>query len=47
MANIDTINGTADIETWFQKIKGLRLIEHYALTAEPRIFLNGKPFADG
>lgn len=28
VANIDTINGTADIETWFQKIKGLRLIEY-------------------
>jgi len=25
---IDTINGTADIESWFQKIKKLRLIEH-------------------
>ena len=25
---IDTVNGTADIESWFQKIKGLRLIEH-------------------
>jgi plastocyanin len=25
---IDTINGTADIESWFQKIKGLRLVEH-------------------
>jgi len=25
---INTINGTADIESWFQKIKGLRLIEH-------------------
>jgi hypothetical protein len=28
VSNINTTNGTADIETWFQKIKGLRLIEY-------------------
>jgi hypothetical protein len=28
VASIDTVNGTADIETWFQLIPGLRLIEH-------------------
>jgi hypothetical protein len=28
-------------------VLGLRLVEHYSLTAEPRIFLNGKPFAGG
>ena len=25
---VDTVSGTADIETWFQLIRGLRLIEH-------------------
>jgi hypothetical protein len=28
VTNVDTVNGTADIESWFQKIKNLRLIEH-------------------
>ena len=28
-------------------VLGMRLVDHYALTAEPRIFLNGKPFAGG
>lgn len=28
VVSIDTIDGTAGIETWFQKIKGLRQIEH-------------------
>jgi len=28
VASVDTINGTAEIESWFQAIKGLRLIEH-------------------
>jgi len=26
--DVDTINGTADIQTWFQLVQGLRLIEH-------------------
>jgi hypothetical protein len=25
---VDTVNGTADMETWFQLVPGLRLIEH-------------------
>jgi hypothetical protein len=28
VTNVDTVNGTADIQSWFQKIKNLRLIEH-------------------
>jgi hypothetical protein len=28
VASIDTLNGTADIESWFQLIPGLRLVEH-------------------
>jgi len=26
--NVDLVNGTADVETWFQLVPGLRLIEH-------------------
>jgi len=29
VSSIDTIKGTAEIESWFQKIKGLRLIQHF------------------
>ena len=26
--DVDTVNGTADIQTWFQLVQDLRLIEH-------------------
>ncbi len=29
VAAVDTVSGRADVETWFQLIPGLRLIEHY------------------
>jgi len=28
VSSLDTLTGTAEIESWFQKIKGLRLIQH-------------------